>query len=94
LLAYLYFGILIAAVVMAVGQIRQSLRKREPLGVDLPDVTQGPICRSILRVLRITPEGLTPADSIAAPMADLTLVATTDSGRLTKLHLHTSIDYR
>jgi hypothetical protein len=41
MLTYLYFGILIAAVVMAVGQIRQSLRKREPLGVDLPDADAG-----------------------------------------------------
>lgn len=41
MLTYLYFGILIAAVVIAIGQIRQSLRKREPLGVDLPDVDAG-----------------------------------------------------
>jgi hypothetical protein len=34
MLTYLYFGILIAAVAMAIAQIRQSRRNGEPLGAD------------------------------------------------------------
>jgi hypothetical protein len=41
MLAYLYFGILIAAVVIAITQIRQARRDGEPLGADPPDVDAG-----------------------------------------------------
>ena len=41
MLTYLYLAILIAAIVIAIGQIRQSRRKGEPLGIDSTDVDVG-----------------------------------------------------
>jgi hypothetical protein len=42
MLAYFYFAILIAAVAIAIAQIRQSHRNGEPLGADPPDVDVTP----------------------------------------------------
>jgi hypothetical protein len=41
MLTYLYFGVLIAAVVIAINRIRHSRRDGEPLGADPPDADVG-----------------------------------------------------
>ena len=41
MLTYLYFGILIAAVAIAIAKIRESRRNGEPLGADPPNADVG-----------------------------------------------------